>query len=278
MHVLVVGCGYVGYPLAEALAAQGHEVAGVTRTGIISFANVAPLACDITRATEVAGLPREYDWVINTVSSTRGGADAYRSVYLEGTKNLLNHLRFNRYVFTSSTSVYAQRDGSIVNESSPTEPASATSRILRETEQLLLDSHRPGIILRLAGIYGPKRGHLFRQFLGGEARLHGEGRRFLNMIHRDDVVGAIIRVLEHAQAGEIYNVADDEPVTEREFFEWLAEKLHRDLPPTVPESKLAARKRGATNKRVSNRKLRAELGYALKYPTFREGYGVEIKS
>jgi nucleoside-diphosphate-sugar epimerase len=277
MRVLIVGCGYVGQPLAEALAARDHEVCGVTRTGMSLGGHVAPLACDITQPTKVARLPVEYDWVINTVSSSRGGADAYRSVYLEGTKNLLNHLRFDRYIFTSSTSVYAQTDGSVVDESSPAEPTSPTSRILRETEELLLSSRRPVIILRLAGIYGPGRGHLFQQFLRKEARLHGTGGRFLNMIHRDDVVGAIMCALERGQAGTIYNIADDEPVTEREFFEWLAERLGRDLPPTVPESELAVRKRGATNKRVSNQKLRAELGYALKYPTFREGYAGEIK-
>jgi nucleoside-diphosphate-sugar epimerase len=278
MRVLVVGCGYVGKPLVEALAAQNHEVFGVARTAISFAANVTPLACDITRAEDVARLPAEYDWVINTVSSTRGGAEEYRSVYLQGTKNLLNHLRFDRYIFTSSTSVYAQTDGSVVTESSPAEPTSATSRILRETEQLLLSWRRPAIILRLAGIYGPERGHLFLQFLRNEARIHGEGGRLLNMIHRDDVVGAIIRALEYGQAGEIYNVADSQPVTECEFFQWLADKLHRDLPPTVRESELAARKRGATNKRVSNQKLRAKLGYALKYPSFREGYAAEIES
>src|SRR5258705_7750008 len=225
MRVLVVGCGYVGKPLAEALAAQNHEVFGVARAAVSFTANVTALACDITRAEDVARLPVQYDWVINTVSSTRGGAEEYRSVYLKGTQNLLNHLRFAQYVFTSSTSVYAQSDGSVVTESSPAEPTSATSRILREAEQLLLSSRRLVIILRLAGIYGPGRGHLFLQFLRNEARLHGEGGRFLNMIHRDDAVDAIIRALQHGPAGEIYNVADSEPVTEREFFQWLAEQL-----------------------------------------------------
>jgi nucleoside-diphosphate-sugar epimerase len=273
--VLVVGCGYVGQPLAEKLAKAGHEVFGLSRKPPEFGGGVVPIACDITRRDEVKGIPRVYDAVINTVSSSKGGVEEYRSAYSEGTRNLLAHLQFQKYVWTSSTSVYAQSDGSIVTEESPAEPLVATSRILRETEDLLLrDAH--GIVLRLAGIYGPDRGHLFQQYLRGEARIHGGGGRWLNMIHRDDAVGAIMAVLETGRAGEIYNVTDDQPVTERDFFMWLAQKLKRDLPPAVPEADLAGRKRGVTNKRVSNRKLREQLGYAFVYPTFREGYTSEI--
>lgn len=277
MRVLVVGCGYVGKPLAETLAAQRHEVSGVSREPTDFAAAVTHIACDITRPEQVARLPGEFDWVVNTVSSTKGGVEEYQAVYLEGTKHLLDHVKFQKYVFTSSTSVYAQNDGSLVSESSPAEPQSPTSQILRETEKLLLGRDRPTIVLRLAGIYGSGRGVLFQQFMCGEARIHGSGVRFLNMIHRDDVVSAIIRTLERGRVSEIYNVVDDQPVTERDFFEWLARELKRDLPPRVSESALHSRKRGATNKRVSNAKLRSELGLALKFPTYREGYAAEIE-
>jgi len=274
MRVLVVGCGYVGKRLAETLAAAGHEVLGVSRAAI-KLASASHTTCDITRREDIAGLPAQFDWVINTVSSTKGGVEEYRAVYLEGTKHLLEHLRFDKYLFTSSTSVYAQNDGSMVMETSAAEPASPTSRVLRETEELVLGTPA-SMVLRVAGIYGPGRGHLFQQFLRGEARIHGEGNRFLNMIHRDDVVSAVIKAMEGGRG--IYNVVDDEPVTERDFFQWLAENLRLDLPPSVPETELSSRKRGVTNKRVSNARLRRELGFALKYPTYREGYIAEIES
>ena len=89
------------------------------------------------------------------------------------------------------------------------------------------------MILRVAGIYGPGRGHWFKQFLRGEARIEGDGSRWLNMIHRDDVVGVIIAALERGKPGEIYNAADNEPVTQLKFFEWLAAELKRPLPPKV---------------------------------------------
>jgi nucleoside-diphosphate-sugar epimerase len=89
------------------------------------------------------------------------------------------------------------------------------------------------------------------------------------------VAGAIIAALENGGAGEIYNAADDEPVTQLDFFRWLAGKLGKAMPPTVEEA-VAGRKRGVTNKKVSNRRLRDELGYQFRYPTFREGYSAEL--
>jgi len=65
-------------------------------------------------------------------------------------------------------------------------------------------------------------------------------------------------------------------VTQANFFQWLAEELGREPPPMVPENPEADRKRGVTNKRVSNRKLKMELGHQFKYPNFRIGYSAEI--
>jgi nucleoside-diphosphate-sugar epimerase len=163
----------------------------------------------------------------------------------------------------------------------PTEPISETAKILVQTEQALLEAVRqrgfPAVILRVAGIYGPERGYWFRQYLDGAAVMEGKGERILNMIHRDDVVGAIIAGLKDGQPGRIYNAADDEPVAQLEFFRWLSQTLGKGLPPFVPEDPDGLRKRGITNKRISNRRLKLELGYQFKHPTFREGYGAEIR-
>lgn len=275
MRALLVGCGYVGRPLAEALVARGTGVVAVSRAPENLPKGVEGMACDITKAEEVAQLPPEFDWVVNTVSSTKGGAEEYRAVYVEGTRHLLGHLKFVKYVFTSSTSVYGQKDGSVVTEASAAEPQAETSRILREAEELTL--RHGGTVLRVAGIYGPERGALFMQYLRRDAVIRGDGKRSLNMAHRDDVVGAILAALEHGRAGEIYNVADDAPPAEEEFFRWLEEQLKRGYhPPRAREELFAGRKRGLTNKKVSNRRLKEELGCRLKYPTFREGYGAEI--
>lgn len=288
MRVLIVGCGYAGLPLGLEMVKQGHEVFGLRRSAAgqdeLKAAGLQPLVADITRPEELARLPAPFDWVVNMVSSTKGGAEEYREVYLHGTRNLIDWLApmaSQKFIYTSSTSVYGQTDGSVVKESSPTTPDSATSRLLVETEALLLDAARtknfPAVILRVAGIYGPGRGHLFQQYLKNEARIAGQGERLLNMIHRDDLALAIIAALKNGRPGEVYNAVDDEPVAQIHFFRWLAETLGKNLPPFATEAENTARKRGLTHKKVSNRRLRMELGCALKYPTFRQGYTAEIQ-
>jgi nucleoside-diphosphate-sugar epimerase len=291
MRVLIIGSGYVGQPLGAELARRGHEVSALRRNraaaGDLQAAGIKPLFADITQAGELAPLPREFDWVVNCVASGGGGAEDYRRVYVEGMRNLIAWLAPGprdtgppRFVYTSSTSVYGQTDGSVVDEKSAAEPAAETARVLLEAETSLLAFARErnfsALILRVAGIYGPERGHWFKQFLQGEARLEAGGGRILNMIHRDDVIGCVIAALERGRAGEIYNATDDEPVTQLDFFSWLSAAAALPMPAPAAENP-AARKRGATNKRVSNRKLKAELGYRFKYPTFREGYADEIR-
>ena len=267
MRVLILGCGYVGLPLGEELVRQGHEVFGVRRSAETNLAlervGIRPLVADLTRRSDLARLPAPFEWVVNTVSAGRGGEVDYRQVYLDGTQNLLDWLASappKKYVYTSSTSVYGQTDGSQITEADTAKPPNETGRILLATEELLLRAARerefPAVILRVAGIYGPGRGYWFRQYREGQARIEGQGQRVLNMIHRDDLVRIIITALEQGRPGEIYNAVDDEPVTQLEFFRWLAETLGGGMPPSNPEPVGSSRKRGATNKHVLNHKLK----------------------
>jgi nucleoside-diphosphate-sugar epimerase len=295
MRVLIVGCGYVGLPLGKELGRQGHEVFGLRRSALaeaeMQAAGIVPLHADITLPDSLKNLPRDFDWVVNCSASGGGGAADYRKIYLEGNRNLIAWLAgspLKKFIYTSSTSVYAQNDGSLVTEKSPAEPEADTAKVLVETEKLLLGAahgsrgrspHQPrfpAVVLRVAGIYGPGRGHWFKQFLRGEARIEGDGSRWLNMIHRADLIGGIIAALRDAKPGEIFNAADNEPVSQLKFFEWLAAELKRPMPSTVPADIEVWRKRGVTNKRVSNAKLRAELKYTFQFPDFRAGYAAEI--
>ena len=244
---------------------------------------VTPLQADVTKPETLAALPRDFDWVVNCAASGGGNSEDYLRLYLEGTRNLIAWLAAappKKFVYTSSTSVYGQNDGSLVKESSPTEPQAETAQVLVETERVLLEAARtkqfPSVILRVAGIYGPGRGHWFKQFLRDEAKIEGKGERMLNMIHLEDVIGAVMAALKNGRAGEVYNAVDDEPVSQLKFFEWLGGALDKPLPPAVPEDAEANRKRGVTNKKVSNRRLKMELGYQFKYPTFRQGYTAEL--
>jgi nucleoside-diphosphate-sugar epimerase len=307
MRVLIVGCGYVGLPLAAELVRQGHRVSGLRRSAsdALRATGITPLSADITRPETLRDLPNDFDWVVNCASTGGGTVEDYRQLYLEGTRNLIEWLvpgsagilpassKYNpkaarrqdggapRFIYTSSTGVYGQNEGSLVDETSATEPASETAQILVATEKLLLGLARerniPAMILRAAGIYGPERGYLLKQFLRGEVRIEGAGTRVLNMIHRDDLIAAIIAALARGRGGEVYNVVDDGPVSQLEFFRWLASTLNKPMPSIVPEDAAASRKRGLTNKRISNRKLRMELGVDLKFRDYRSGYTNEIQ-
>ncbi len=298
-----MGCGYVGLPLGKELARQGHQVFGLRRSWLVEAellaAGITPLHADLTQPETLARLPRQYDWVVNCTASGGGGAEDYRKIYLEGNRNLLNWLREappKKFIYTSSTSVYGQNDGAVVTETSPTEPDADTARVLVETEQLLLAAAQgspgrwqpesaspashplfPAVILRVAGIYGPGRGYAFKQFLRGEARLEGDGSRWLNMIHRDDLIGIIHAALDRGVAGEVYNAVDNEPVRQRDFYAWLAKALNQKLPPTVMTDENSWKKRGVTNKRVANAKLLAELQYPFQFPNYRDGYAPELE-
>jgi nucleoside-diphosphate-sugar epimerase len=286
MRALVIGCGYVGTPLAKRLVELGHEVWGIRRTAEaaadLEKIAVKPFAADISESGSLDSLAGEFDWVVNLVSSDKGGAPEYRQVYVEGNRNLIDWARkhpVKKLVYTSSTSVYAQNDGSAVKETSLAAPTIETSQILLEAEKILLEPAPavPSVVLRVAGIYGPERGHLFKQYLKNEAKIPGQGARIINMIHRDDLVEVIITALKNGRAGEIYNAVDDEPVSLLHFYRWLSETLGKWMPPFVSEEESPERKRALTNKKVQNRKMKIELGAQLKYPTFRQGYTAEIR-
>jgi len=284
MRVLIIGCGYVGLPLAKELICQGHEVYGLCRSAsdILAGSGVISVPADITKPETLGKIQHHFDWVVNCAASGGGTEEDYRQLYFEGNRNLISWLRkssIKKFIYTSSTSVYGQNDGSIVTEESPAQPEAPTARILAQTEAILLAAAQtgfPAVILRVAGIYGPGRGHSFKQFLKGEARIEGDGLRHFNMIHRDDLIGVIIAALERGKSGRIYNAVDNEPVSQARFYEWLAKKLNRPLPPAAPADLEISRKRGATNKRVSNARLREELKYEFKLPDFRAGYAAEI--
>ena len=270
-RILIAGCGYVGQGAADLFHAAGWAVEGWTgsaKSAATLLAKPYPVRqADISRRAEVAERAGMFDAVIHCASSSGGDADMYRKIYLDGARNLLEIFPGSKLLFTSSTSVYAQRDGSLVTEESETKPLRETSRILLETERVLLASG--GIVARLAGIYGPERSALLKKFLAGTAVIDLENDRFVNQVHRDDIAAALYLLLSReAKPAQIYNVVDDQPILQSECYRWLAQRLNRPLPPTGGSTQ--QRKRGDSNKRVSNAKLR-RLGWAPQYPTYAEG-------
>ena len=267
MRILILGCGYVGQPLAKELIELDYEVHAARRSPL-SIEGAKTHQVDITQRDSFEFLPRNFDWIIFCASSGRGNAEAHRSVFVDGINNLIDWVGETsaRILFTSSTNIYPHTNGNWVDENTPQQPVAGTAQNLVDAETALMQSGITCSILRVAGIYGPDRGYFYRQLLNNEAVVTDKGKRWMNMIHRDDVVGAILAAMK-IQPG-VYNACDDKPVTQGEFYEWLTNRLGKPMP---PEGEVTNQKRATTSKRVSNKKLKA-AGWTLNYPTFREGY------
>jgi nucleoside-diphosphate-sugar epimerase len=269
-RILIAGCGYVGEATANLFHSAGWNVEGWVHSkesaARLSAKPYSLHVIDVSQRGDVAKRPEAFDAVIHCASSRGGDAEVYREIYLNGGRHLLETFPQAKILFTSSTSVYAQRDGSRVTEESETKPLRETSRILLEVEKLVLE--KGGIVVRLAGIYGPQRSALLSKFLNGTATIDPNNDRFVNQVHRDDIASALFLLLNRAQtSAQIYNVVDDQPLLQSECYHWLAQRLNRPLPPTRKSEQ--PRKRGDTNKRVSNAKLH-QIGWTPDYPTFRD--------
>ena len=260
--ILIIGCGYVGERVASSLHAAGAPVLGVTHSpdsaNRLSEKHPFPvLPCDVSDEESVKDLASHLGRcphsVLHCASSNRGGAEMYRKVHLEGCGHLVSIFPQAHLLFTSSSSVYPQTNGSWVTEESDASPDRQTSRLLRETEELVI-SHG-GAAARLAGIYGAGRSFVLKNFLEGQATIEGndgEGR-CLNQIHRDDAASALVHLI-HQRAQGIFNVVDNHPMNQLECFKELVRRFHKPLPPlTAPN---VNRKRAWTHKKVSNAKLR----------------------
>ena len=278
-RVLIAGCGYLGQATANLFSSTGWQVEGWTKSAVsakeISNKPYSIRALDISNGDAVAGSTKDFDVVIHCASTRGGGVDLYRQVYLNGARHLLERFAKSTILFVGSTSVYAQAGGEWVTEDSAAEPKHERGKILRATEQLVLD--RGGIVTRLAGIYGPARSYLLQRFLSGEAMIDSQTDRFVNQVHRDDAAAALFLLVNQAQsvAGQIFNVVDDQPILQSDCYRWLAARLNRSVPP-IGES-ASESKRGRSNKRVSNAKLRS-LGWAPRCPSFAEGMEKSILS
>ena len=269
-RILIAGCGYVGAAAADLFHEAGWLVEGWTHSTQSSAQLLDKpypvIAVDITKSREVNARPENFDIVIHCASTGGGEAEQYRQLYLEGTRNLLDRFVGATLLFTSSTSVYAQSGGEWVTEASRTEPLQETGRILVAAEQLVLG--RGGVVIRLAAIHGPARSAFLKTFLAEAGTIDPLSDRYANHIHRDDAATALFLLTDSKfLSGRIYNVADNEPILRSECYRWLAQKLDRALPPVAAAARDA--KRGRSNKRVSNRKLRA-TGWAPRYASFME--------
>ncbi len=279
MAKLVVGCGYLGLRVAQRWISSGDETFALTRSRAraphLAQLGLRPLVGDVTDLGSLPQLP-EVDTLLWAVGHDRQAGSSIFEVYVAGLTNLLQVLpaATQRIIYISSTGVYGQGDGSWVDETSPCRPQRAGGEACWAAEQLLLNSPWASrtVVLRLAGIYGPRRLPRLRQLQAGEP-LGTTPDGLLNLIHVDDAAQAVI----HAAAAQLelprlFLIADGHPVRRRIFYQELA-RLFQTPEPVFGANveEMGERVRAAGHKRVSNRRMMAELGIVLSYSSYREG-------
>jgi nucleoside-diphosphate-sugar epimerase len=278
----ILGCGYVGTRLARALAAEGGPRGGnrvrVCARNAQRLAPLAELGVEVhamDAAKSRAFGPSLYGLTSPIVvysipplpnmpsgEALRRAADASAAVGA------------SRFLYLSSTAVYGETpDGEVVDEETPVAlgDAEAAARI---GEESAVDMARltglSTVVLRLAAIYGPGRG-VRERLKAGSYKLIDDGEHFFSRVHVDDIVGILRAAAERAPAGAVYCVADDRPTTQKEYADWLVARLGCAPPPSVPSLAPGKPRRGVRNRKVSNARLKRELEYMLRYPSYVEG-------
>jgi nucleoside-diphosphate-sugar epimerase len=263
------GLGYTARALARVVQGRGWSVAGTSRDG----------AGDTIAFDGDRDLPRNaLDGVTHILVSAPPGAHG-DPVLRRCRGELIARAPQLAWVgYLSTTGVYGDHGGGWVDEDTPRAPLSDRARRRVEAEDAWLALERdhglPVHVFRLAGIYGPGRNQLEGVREGSARRIIKQNQVF-SRIHVDDIAGVLLASMAGPNPGRAYNVADDEPAPPQDVVAFAAELLGRPAPPAVPfedaELSPMARSFYRESKRVSNRRIKQELGYQLLYPTYREG-------
>ena len=177
--------------------------------------------------------------------------------------------------YLSTVGVYGNHDGAWVDEETPLHPVSKRSvqRVAAEEAWLAFAEQNdlPVQIFRLSGIYGPGR-NAFENFRKGTARRLVKPGQVFNRIHVADIAGALKAAMAKPST-RVFNVTDDEPAPPQDVVAFAAELLGVEAPPEIPfetaDLTPMARSFYGENKRVSNQRLKDELGFTFRYPDYR---------
>lgn len=281
------GCGYSARVFAQAIAKRGVAVAGTARTpekmAALREARIAPFLFGDGQplADPEAALAGTTHLLISVPPGEAG--DPVLAAHKDALMEIAPHIEWAGYL--STTGVYGDRQSGWVNEDTPLDPAVARSHRRAKAEAawraFAEETGLPLHIFRLAGIYGPGRNQVQSVMAGTAKRIVKEGQIF-SRIHVDDIAAVLEASMAKPRPGAVYNVCDDEPAPAHEVVAYAAALLGREAPPAIPfeEADLSpmARSFYMASRRVSNARMRDELGVRLQYPTYREGLKALIKT
>jgi nucleoside-diphosphate-sugar epimerase len=286
MTKLILGCGYLGLRVAREWIAASDVVHAVSRSveraDELAREGLRPIVADVANAESIAGRLPEAETVLYAIGYDAKAGKSRQAVQLEGLKSVLDALSIiaaerratlGRFIYISTTGVYAQTDGQWVDEESECRPKREAAVMALTAEELVrrhaIAPH--SFVLRLAGIYGPGRIPHCGDLSAGRP-IAASPDDFVNLIHVDDAASAILAVEENGAPPTTYLVSDGHPVRRGDFMAEYARLVGAPAPRFgVPSPDVLAASRSGSNKRISNARIRSELGFSPRYPSFREG-------
>jgi nucleoside-diphosphate-sugar epimerase len=300
MRVIVAGAtGVMGLPIVQHLIAAGHTVSGITRTREgaerLEQLGATPIIADVMDHTELfeAVRGKKADAVLHEMTALKKApaghagmaeTNALRSL---GSTNLLDAARevgATRFITQSIVFGYGYSDhgSETLTEESPFGRTDGSrfdahvNAMLSAEQQAFSADGIEGIALRYGLLYGEDADRVVRMLRKRSLPVARRGGR-LPWVHHQDAAAATVAALERGRGGQAYNVVDDTPATFRELITGIAESRHAPKPLVLPGGllKLAAPYGGVVlndvSMLVSNAKAKRELGWAPRYPSFRDG-------
>lgn len=261
--ICLLGCGWLGFPLAVSLISRGFPIKASTtspaKLPMLKSAGVDPFLVQFSSLKPDPDLSQvlKADTLIVSIPPARkhtDGAESYRKM-AEILRGLLPDSSISTLIFISSTSVYADTN-SVVDEGTRVMPDSASGKLMTEVEMIFSSLPLKVIILRLAGLIGP--GRMPGRFFAGKSNIPN-GAAPVNLVHLDDVIGAIHRVLDDPEASGVYNVCAPSHPPKQEFYTEAAKQEGLELPHFIPEA--------SGWKIISCDRLQNELNYKFKFPS-----------
>ncbi len=271
--LFVFGLGYSASFFAKQALAKGWRVMGTMRE-VTDIEGVEVFPFDGTSHFEdFAGRLKDVTHVLHSIPPHKETGDCVYNLHRKHLARLEN-LKWMGYL--STTGVYGNADGAMVDEDHDRHPTSARAIARKGAEDGWLGTGQPVHLFRLAGIYGPGSS-MFDQIRKGRARAIDKPGHAFSRIHRDDIAGVLWASINKPNPPRAYNVCDDDPREPVQLLEYASKLMGVDMPEVQTFEEAAktmspmALSFWQDNKRVDNSRMKEELGYQLKYPTFKDG-------
>lgn len=282
--LLCFGFSYTAAAFARKIGPAGWRVVGTARTAA-SAARVAAIGAAPVLWSPGGLDAAALDGVTAALISTppdAAGCPAFRGAH-DALAARSAQIRWIGYL--SSNGVYGDHKGAWVDETSNllTVTERGLQRISAEAQWAMfgVEWAVPTVIFRLPGIYGPGRSAIDSVREGRAQRIYKEGQVF-NRMHVEDIAAALAASLDRPDAGELFNLSDDEPAPPQDVIDYACRLLGEAPPPLIPIEAAQLSEMGrsfyAENKRVSNRLMKDALGVSLLRPTYREGLDAIFKA